>query len=145
MNYLDLLNKALKSSHVLDLLETYDMEVIYEFDRLRENIPDKYLSKSSELGLEIVFDENQILKTIFIHVEKQNGFEPANLEGSDIHPFSTKQDIVRFAQENGFKFSVGATECRGTQMNWIRLEFQNFSIHYEFRPHTLALITITAI
>jgi hypothetical protein len=66
MKHLDLLGTELKSDFLCDLFETYDVEVVYEYDRTHEGLGDEYRAELPELGLQFVFDEKQILKTVFV-------------------------------------------------------------------------------
>ncbi len=50
MKFLPLLGKLLKDDEVVAVLEQADMEVIYDFDRLHENTPDKYWAESKKHG-----------------------------------------------------------------------------------------------
>jgi len=51
MKYLDLLGIQLKDNFLNDLFETYEVEVIYEYDRTHENLPDEYRAEIPDLGL----------------------------------------------------------------------------------------------
>lgn len=143
MKYIPLLNKRLKSDEILDLLETYDMEVIYEIDRTHENIPDEYWTKNLELGLQLKFDEDQRLKIIFINLTDTNGFTPANIENSDILHFDSKKNAVNYALDKGISTTEGQAEFYGEERDWIRFEYEGYSIHYEYRLNALALITLS--
>jgi len=129
---------------MLDLLETYDMEVIYEFDRTHENLPDEYWTKCLDLGIQIVFDEKQSLNTVFVNLTDEEGFTPANLSESDVLHFESKRDAASHAKKEGIAFSEGKVEFMGVERDWIRFEHEGYSIHYEFRNGSLALVTITA-
>ena len=65
MTLIEYIGRNLKDDEVVDLLENHDMEVIYSFDRLRENSPDEYTSAAREGGFELSFDPEQMLRTIF--------------------------------------------------------------------------------
>jgi hypothetical protein len=73
MNYLSLLGSHLKSDNMLDFLEPYDIEVIYDFDRFHENTSDQYWVTIEELGLRLKFDENQILTDVFVFLDPEQG------------------------------------------------------------------------
>jgi hypothetical protein len=142
MQYLPLLRKHLKSDEILELLETHDMEVIYEFDRTHENIPDEYCAKSLELGLELVFDEHQTLKTLFIHLNGTDGFAAADVADSDVTLFESKNDAAAFASAQGVEISEGIAELFGVERDWIRFEYKEHSVHYEFQGGSLGLVTL---
>src|SRR5689334_14803646 len=107
MKYLPLLGKALKSDELIDLFETHDIEVIYEYDRTHENLPDEYWAKCRELGIQFAFDEHQLLKFIYVHLTDVDGFEPADLSDSDIELFASKLAAQSHAQKNGIPVVEG--------------------------------------
>ncbi len=65
MKYIDLLGQSLKGDDVIDILECDDLDVIYAFDRLRENQPDEYWVASKAAGVQMRFNEHQILDLLF--------------------------------------------------------------------------------
>lgn len=132
MNYLHLLGKELKSDDLLDLLETHDVEVIYDYDRTNENIPDKYWATIHELGMQLRFNEQQRLTTIFLSLTPDDGFATADLGQSDLPSFDSKQEVRDFALQNFISTTEGESEFFGTQHDWIRLDYADYSIHYEF-------------
>ena len=144
MRYLSLLREKLKSDTVIDLLETYDMEVIYSFDRTHENLPDEYRTKCVDLGLEFRFDAAQSLHTLFIHLTDVEGFTPADLTGSDVVHFTSKPEAESYALDRGIETSQGCGRFFGEERDWIRLEYSAHSIHYEYRNGALALVTLSA-
>jgi len=143
MKYFPLLGKPLKSDELLDLFETHDVEVVYEYDRTHENLPDEYWGKCKDLGVQFVFDELQFLKFIYIHLTDADGFDPADLSASDIEVFASKLDARSHAQKKGVPVVEGRATFLGAERDWIRLEFSKHSIHYEFRAGILALVTVT--
>lgn len=128
---------------MLDLFETYDVQVVYEYDRTHENMPDEYHAKCEALGAQFVFDEHQVLGTIFLHLTAEDGVEPAVLSDSDVEVFGSKSDARDFAARMKVETSEGRASLFGTDRDWIRLEYSSHSIHYEFRPDVLSLVTIT--
>jgi hypothetical protein len=143
MNYLPLLDKALKSPEIIDLLETHDIEVIYDFDRCYENIPDQYWATSHVLGMRMNFDENQILKTIFLYVIPHNEFQPADVKNSDIQIFDSKHTVKSYAEASNIKTTEGYTTFLGTESDWIRFDYPDHRIHYEFCSGELKKISLT--
>ena len=144
MKFIPMLRQHLKSAEMLDLLETYDMEVIYEFDRTHENMPDEYWTKCLELGLQLVFDADQNLKTIFVNLTDADGFTPTDLADTDVLRFSLKKDAASYALQEGVATSEGRAEFLGVERDWIRLEYEGYSIHYEYRQGSLALVTVAS-
>jgi hypothetical protein len=142
VNYLHLLRKHLKCDEIVDLFETYDVEVVYEYDRTHENLPDEYWAKCPDLGMQLVFDDQQRLKMVYLVLTSEEGFTPASLTGSDIPRFASKQEAVQHARRNGIDMTVGRTEFQGVDTNWIRFEYEGHSIHYEFQDGRLGLVTL---
>lgn len=74
MKLVSYLDRKLKDDAVIELLEHYDMEVVYQFDRLHENTADAYSSSSKSAGFELRFNEYQTLETIWCYVKARDGF-----------------------------------------------------------------------
>ena len=127
----------------MDLLETYDMEVIYEFDKTYEGLPDEYWTKSSELGLQLVFDEEQKLTTIHLMLEQDEDFSPADIAESDIQNFGSKSEVREFGTKNNVPIVEGKSELFGKEKDWIRLDDEMHSVHYEYTAGELQMITIS--
>jgi hypothetical protein len=145
MKYLPLLGESLKSDEIIDLLELHDVDVIYDFDRLHENIPDQYWATCHTLGIQINFDQNQILKTIFIYLIPADGFTPADISDSDILTFDSKQKIRDYALENNIEFTEGQTSFFGEEHDWIRFDYPDHKIHYDFGGGSLKKISLSSI
>jgi len=142
MKYLPLLDQSLKSDDIIDLLEVHDIDVIYDFDRLHENIPDQYWAACHALGIQMKFDQNQILKTIFIHLTNVDGFTPADLLDSDISVFTSKQKVRNYALENNIETTEGQTSFFGEEHDWIRFDYPDYKIHYDFGDGHLRKISL---
>jgi hypothetical protein len=65
MKMSSLLGKKLKEDIIMELLESHEIQVIYDFDRTHENIPDAYWAGFKQAGFQLHFNNNQILDTIF--------------------------------------------------------------------------------
>ncbi len=144
MNLSKLLNFSLKSDELIELFEHYDVDVIYSYDRLHEGMEDNYYGSINELGLQFSFDENQILKTIFIYVNGNEEFEKANLSEFEISDYADKLSVIKYAKENGIECTDGEASFLGENRAWAKLALSNYSIHYEFREGILGLITLQA-
>jgi len=142
MNLYRLLNCSLKSDELIELFEHYEVDVIYSYDRLHEEMQDNYYGSINELGLQFSFDEHQILKTIFIYVNGDEEFEAANLSEFEISAYDDKLSVIKYAQENGIECNDGKASFLGENRAWAKLVFSNYSIHYEFREGILGLITL---
>ena len=142
MNQLDLLGSDLKTEFLNDLFEAYDVEVIYEYDRTYENLPDSFTAAIPKLGLEFIFDENQKLKTLFWTQVKVESFNPFTHDDRKVKIFDTKEECLRYAETNGLKASDGSGIFMDEEREWIRIENSNHSIHYEFVDTKLKMITL---
>ena len=143
MDFLPLLNSHLKSDVMLVLLETWDAQVVYEYDRTHENLPDEYWASIHCEGVCFKFNQQQILVCIFLHLTDTDGFTPIDL--SDILHFGSLADAFSYADESKLRVSSGQGELFGRLRDWIRLEYDGYWIHYEFRGDDLTLVTLTGV
>jgi hypothetical protein len=142
MKFLPLLAKKLKDDEVVDILETLDMEVIYEFDRLRENESDVYWAAAKPEGFQLRFDEAQRLDAVFLHITPGDGYEAVSQHDCDIPFFANRQAAESFGATQHLQVTKGSTDFLGVSREWARLEFASHSVHYEFHADGLALVTI---
>ncbi len=143
MQFTPLLNKKLKDDEIIEILESLDIEVVYEFDRLHENMPDIYWATSEPEGFQFRFDEAQRLEVVYLHVIPADGFAPVSQRDCDIPFFTTKQEVEAFGEARHLQVTKGSADFLGVSREWVRLEFAAHSIHYEFRTGSLALVTIS--
>ena len=141
MKHLDLIGIDLKDDFLNDLFETYDVEVVYDYDRTHENLPDCYRAAIPDLGLQFRFDENQKLTTLFIEQKEATSWNP--FEPDDrLLTFSSKTSARDHAKARGIAISEGAAEFMGESKDWIRFDLHDRSIHYEFVDSNLRLVTL---
>lgn len=141
MKLIEYLGLSLKDDAVVDLLETHDMEVVYDFDRLHENRPDRYNTSARSAGFEMRFDANQLLKTIWCYVTPRDRFDavdPLNI-GVPIYPSIAEGRAA--AEAAGWKFTQSPEEDAAADA-YIRIEHANQWWHYEYRSGMLALVTL---
>jgi hypothetical protein len=144
MKFLPLIGKRLKDDVVMELLDYCNIDVVYAFDRMHENTPDKYFAASKEGGFEMEFTADQILDAVFLHVTPAGGFNPVKSEECDMPFFSSAEEVERFGAEKNLQMAKGGpVEFLGVQRKWVRLEFETHCLHYEFQDAGLALITIS--
>jgi hypothetical protein len=136
MQLVEYVGQKLKSDSVIEILEQFDMRVIYEFDRLHENTPDSYSSSAREHGFELRFNEAQILDTIWCYIQPRSGFSSVDkgIVGAPI--LKSFLDARSYAHASGVTASASKDE-----KSWFRLEYANVWIHYEFLASRLGLIT----
>jgi hypothetical protein len=137
MNLAQYLGCELKSDEVIELLEHFEMEVIYDFDRLHENTADSYNSLARAAGFELRFNQDQVLETIWCYVQARDGFTPIAPDLAGVPFYETIDAAQSAAREKGWKAVVAPN---GTA--WIRLEKDGARHHYEFSSGRLALVTL---
>ena len=145
MDLIPLLGAKLKDDAIIELLELWDCDVIYDFDRLHENTPDQYWASAKSAGLQLRFDEDQVLQCVFVHVAPSHGddFSAADLYSTDIPSLSSTEDVVAYAESNRLQTTSGRGVLFDQVRDWVRIGYGNHSIHYEFRNGSLGLVTIS--
>jgi hypothetical protein len=132
------LGKHLKSDFVIEVLEHFDMDVIYDFDRLHENAADSYSSPAESAGFEFRFDERQVLSVIWCYIRPRSGFSAINTDVIGAPCFHDFAEAKAQATSAGIKTS----QSKGDSA-WIRFEHDGLWIHYEYSGGKLALVTLT--
>lgn len=145
MDFLPLLKLHLKSDVMRDLLEAWDAQVVYEYDRTHENIPDEYWASIHSEGVCFKFNEHQLLNCIFLYPTETEGFTPIDLSLTDIPHISSLDAAASYTDKNTLGVSSGQSELFGQLRDWIRLEYEHHWIHYEFRDNVLGLVTLTGV
>ena len=127
----------------MDILEIFDVEVIYDFDRLHENMPDAYWAHFKKQGFLLNFDAEQKLSTIFLYLEDLEGFTPiATDQLEDIQVFRDVEEVKSHAAVHGFVFREGGQREGESAKSWARFDSSTTAIHYEFGGRKLIRITI---
>jgi hypothetical protein len=140
LKLLDLLELTLKSDEVIDVLEHYQVTVVYDFDRLHENSPDVYWASSHQAGFELRFNERQVLDTIFLYTLPRKNFGSIDPSIAGVILYSTFAEASSAFEHDGIPFHK-ANDGQG----YIKGNFSKYQIHYEFtRDEVLSLITIMA-
>jgi hypothetical protein len=143
MNVVPLLGSNLKSDDVIELLEHWDAEVVYDFDRLNENTPDRYHVTAKVAGIELLFDDCQVLITAFLRILPSDGFSAFDIDNSDIRRWSSIHEARSVAKSSGLTATEGQTTFLGIPRDWIRFNYQTHIVHYEFVTGRLNLVTVT--
>lgn len=144
LRHADLLGAQLKCDFLCDLFETYDVEVAYSYDRTHEGMADEYHAAIPDLGLQLSFDENQALKTLFVKPRDVTGFCPLADLADSSPVFTSLAEAQQHARDTGAEATVGSAEFLGEARDWIRFEHPGYSVHYEFRGPGLSLVTFQA-
>ncbi len=137
MKYLDLLGKQLKSDDVIDVLECDDLDVIYSFDRLHENQPDQYWVASKAHGVQMRFNEDQTLDTLFFYIEPDEGFSPCKRDSLGVPIFNSQDSARDYAAQSGLAVVEGEVDFLGAHRKWIKIDFGSHLHHSEFRGEKL--------
>jgi len=146
MEILSLLRKRLKDDEVMEWLEWMDVDVVYDFDRSHENMPDVYWAAAKDHGITLRFDERQTLDTIFVHVQPNDGHLAADFSLiTDIVVFGSDSQVRAYAADHGIKITSGARPAAlPPPGSWVRLDYDHHRVHYEFREGALSLVTISS-
>lgn len=138
MKLVSYLDRKLKDDAVIELLEHYDMEVVYQFDRLHENTADAYSSSAKSAGFELRFNEHQTLETIWCYVKARDGFSAVDASIVGVPFYSTFKDASYETEASGVRMSKSLSDNE----SWIRLEEDRLWRHYEFLDGRLDLVTL---
>lgn len=133
MKYIDILGKHLKSDDVIGVLEDHDLDVIYAFDRLHENQPDEYWVASKAEGVQMRFNEDQILDVLFFYVESDEGFSPCDPDSLGVQLFDSRDAARDFAAQSGLAVTEGEADFLGVHRKWIKIDCGSYLHHCEFR------------
>jgi hypothetical protein len=137
MNFRPLIGQPLKSDDVIELLEHFDMPVVYDFDRLHEGADDVYWSEAKAEGFQFRFDQQQRLDVVFLYVRPRHGFSAIDTSDLDVLVFESPQAARAEFERSGATIKAGD--------GWIKALSGNTWTHYEFRDEALSMITISAV
>ncbi|MGJ8697984.1 MAG: hypothetical protein ACSHYF_16820 [Verrucomicrobiaceae bacterium] len=137
MKYIDLLGQQLKSNDVIDVLECDDLDVIYSFDRLHENQPDEYWVASKAEGIQMRFNEDQTLDTLFFYIAADEGFSPCVPDSLGVPIFDSRDSARDYAGQSGLSVTEGEVDFLGAFRKWIKIDFGSHLHHSEFREDKL--------
>ena len=143
MNLVPLIGLGLKDPQIIEILESYEVDVVYDFDRLFENQPDLYWAHFYSEGLLFRFDARQHLDTIFIYLQPTDEFAAHSREELDIQLFASLEETRKFAESKGFEH----TSSSGKEgiPEWVRVSHPTCYVHYQFGPEGLSLVTIMSL
>lgn len=142
MNIIPLIGAHLKSDDIIDFLEHWEAVVVYDFDRLHENTPDCYRVKVPSAGMELLFDANQILETLFLQLVSTDDFTPFDIKHSDVTFLKSPDEARQFAALNNLTSTEGNAMFLGVQRNWITFNHGAYTSHYEFVGSKLNMVTL---
>jgi hypothetical protein len=141
MKFLPLIGKRLKDDDIIEILEYFDAVVVYDFDRLHENMPDVYWAECTKQGIVFMFDADQILDTMFLYIVSKEGYESVEVEKiEDIELFDSSFAVESHCATSGIECKVGRPD---ETKSWARIDGPDKSIHYEFVGGRLSMVTIS--
>lgn len=143
MNLIPLIGLGLKEPQIVEILDHFKVDVIYDFDRLFENQPDVYWAHLYSEGLLFRFNARQHLDTIFIYLKPTTEFAAHSYEESGIQIFSSLEEAREFAESKGAEFTTSSGK-EGIPV-WIRIAHPTCFVHYQFGSEGLSMVTIMSL
>ena len=144
MHFLPLLGRHLKDDQVIELLDHYGMDVVYDFDRLHENTADKYWAASKAHGFQFRFNAEQKLDAIFLYVAPVEGFSIINRSEIDVPFFVGVSEVEAHCNAKGLRFAQGRVALGVlAERDWGRIDTDEWSAHYDFRKGALTIIGLS--
>lgn len=145
MQFTKILGNKLKSDQVIELLEHYDVNVIYDFDRLHEGMQDVYWASFYEQGFQFRFDEEQTLDVIFLYMQERDGFLYIHDNEVDVDVYSSFVEAKEAFEENGIEYITSPSDDpeHALYQRWIKSKNGEFTVHYEFIKSKLRMITLS--
>jgi len=138
MTALSLLGKSLKDEEIIDILEQFDVDVVYSFDRIHENTPDVYWAAIKSAGFQLRFNEQQTLDTIFCYIEPREGFASVTLEEIGVPMYDSFDLAEQSCQSSGAKYQTS-----GASKLWLKIDHSSHGAHYEFKGGRISMVTLT--
>ena len=145
MKYISILGESLKSVFLIDLFETYDVDVTYEYDRVFENAEDEYRATIPDMGLEFIFDASQRLTTLFMGKVEHSGYNPFEGEDPRDASFSSAKEAMRYAERNAIEVKhreASVDSFLGEIPEWVKFIFASHSVHYSFNAEGVSKVTL---
>lgn len=142
MNVIPLIGAHLRSDDIIDLLEQWEAVVVYDFDRLHENTPDCYRVAMPSAGMELLFDANQILETLFLRLVSTDDSTPFDITNSDVAFWNSPDEARQYAALNNQTSTEGTAVFLGIQHDWIKLNHGAYTSHYEYVGGKLNMVTL---
>lgn len=137
MTALSLLGKSLKDDEIIEILEQFDVDVVYSFDRIHENTPDVYWAAVKSAGFQLRFNEQQALDTIFCYIEPREGFAPVTPEEIGVPVYSSFGLAEQSCHSSGAKYQTS-----GASKLWLKINDSSHDAHYEFKGGRISMVTL---
>lgn len=146
MQFTKLLGTKLKSYEVIELLEVFDVDVIYDFDRLHEGVEDRFWASFYKQGFQFRFDEKQNLDVIFLYMMDISGFLSINASDVDVQIYQSFLEAKEAFDSNNIEYTKSSSDNQINAIHqWIKAKFSDFTVHYEFHDKNLRMITLSLI
>lgn len=144
VNFIDLLGKQLKDDIVMEILEHYEIDVAYDFDRTHEGMEDVYWAASQENGFQLRFDENQKLDVIFLYMVEREGFTPISRNEIDVPIYESFAEAKNYFEANNLEYTKPPIEEPSDPwyQRWIKTNNGIYTSHYEFKDMQPRMITL---
>ncbi|MGY5798064.1 hypothetical protein [Rheinheimera faecalis] len=145
MQFTNLLGKQLKDDEVIEILERYDIDVIYNFDRTHEGMEDVYWAASKENGFQFRFNESQKLDVIFLYMVACEGFTPISREEVGVPIYESFIEAKSGFETNNLDYIKSPSEDpeNAWYQRWIKVSEGAYNRHYEFKDGKLRMITLS--
>lgn len=145
MKYTDIINEELRSEFLNDLFETYDVEVIYFYDRCNEGLEDEYRAEIPDMGLEFLFDKKQKLKALFMTKKSHTGYNPFEGEDPRNSVLNTASRAISYAKENAIDYiyqEAKESSLVGHIPEFVKFKFITHSVHYSYEDGVIKKVSI---
>ncbi len=145
MKYTEILGSKLKSEFLIDLFETYDVDVVYMYDRTYDGMEDEYRASIPDMGLEFLFNQDQSLIAVFMKQIEHDGHNPFTGLDPRKPDFNTAQEAVTFAEKKNIDFlhqEEQKDSLFGVIPEWVKFNFKDYFIHYQFNKTEVCTVTL---
>ena len=147
MLFSQLLGKQLKDDEVMELLDYYEIDVVYDFDRTHEGMEDVYWAASEDNGFQFRFDETQKLDVVFLYMVAREGFTPIAHNEVDVPIYESFNDAKSAFEKEGLEYENSPSEDPSNKwyQRWIKATRGLCTTHYEFKDKKLRMITLSLV
>ena len=102
-----------------------------------ENTPDIYWAALKAAGIQLRFDEQQRLRTVFCYMEPHEGFDRVAPEEIGVPVFETFDLAEKACQAGGIKYQM--SRAPGL---WLKVHGPGYDAHYEFKDGRVYKVTL---
>jgi len=147
MKFSQLLGNQLKDDSITELLEHYDIDVTYDFDRTNEGMEDVYWAASRENGFQFRFNEAQQLDVVFLYLVPLEGFTPIPFGEIDVPIYDSFSAAKSAFTKEGLNFVISPSDDPNDDwyQRWIKATRGSCTTHYEFEDKKLRMITLSLV